>query len=207
MPVIDVKNVQPNSHAYKAEKNEKVEREKVKSVVRDGVSSTKKSLGQKFVDAFIKTNKDDIRNYVLKDVIIPAVGGAVLDVVSMMFFGKTNGGYYSGKSSYTSYSSAYKNSGPSKYFYGNDKKYEENKNVDYRNIILNTRRDAESVLDEMHRRIEVYGYVTVAELLQLVDVIGNYTDNNWGWKSHDDIGLQRVGNGFLIKVTEARYVG
>lgn len=206
MPVIDVKNVQPNSHTYKAEQNEKIEREKIKPIIQNGVASTKKSLGQKFVETFIKTNKDDVKDYILKDVIIPAVGGAVLDVISMMFFGKTNGGYYSGKNSYTPYSNAYKSSGSSKFSYGNEKRYEENKNIDYRNIVLNDRRDAESVLDEMHRRIEQYNYVTVAELLQLVGVVGSYTDNNWGWTSHDDIGLQRVRNGFLIKVSEARYI-
>lgn len=207
MPVINTDNLKPNSHTYKNEEKKGNERERPKAVIENGVASTKKSLGQKFMGMFVKTDVDDIKSFVLRDVIVPAIGNGILDVISMAFFGETSSRSYNFKKGYTSYSSKYQSANSTRYSYGNKDHYEEDKDVDYRNIILRDRRDAERVLDEMHRRIEIYGYTTIGELFDLIGVAGKYTDNNWGWKNHDDIGLQRVSSGYLIKVTEARYVG
>lgn len=206
MPVIDTSNLKPNSNVYKNEEKKQDSKERPKQVIKSSVVSTKKSLGQKFMSMFIKSDVDDIKSFIVKDVIIPGVGNAILDVISMAFFGETSGRSYNFKKSYTPYSRSYQNVS-SKYSYGNKDHYEENKDLDYRNIILRDRRDAEAVLNEMHRRIEVYGYTTIGELFDLIGVAGKYTDNNWGWKDHNDLDLQRVSSGWLIKVAEARYVG
>lgn len=207
MPVIDTINLKPNSRTYKNEENKQEQKERPKRVIKDSVVSTKKSLGQKFMSMFIKSDVDDIRSFIIKDVIIPGIGNAILDVISMVFFGETNGSSYKFNNSYTSYSKKYRTASNTKYSYGNGDHYEENKDLDYRNIVLRDRRDAEAVLNELHRRIEVYHYATIGELFDLIGVAGKYTDNNWGWKDHNDLDLQRVSNGWLIKVAEARYVG
>lgn len=206
MPVIDTSNLKPNSYTYKNEEKQQESKERPKQVIKSSVVSTKKSLGQKFMSMFIKNDVDDIKSFIVKDVIIPGVGNAMLDVISMAFFGNTIRQSYNFKQSYTPYSKSYQNVS-SNYSYGNKNHYEENKNLDYRNIVLRDRCDAEAVLNEMHRRIEVYGYTTIGELFDLIGVAGKYTDNNWGWKDHNDLNLQRVSNGWLIKVSEAGYVG
>ena len=43
-------------------------------------------------------------------------------------------------------------------------------------------------------------------LLDLVDVPGRYTDNNWGWDDDRDIGIRRVSSGYLIDVAEPKYL-
>jgi hypothetical protein len=40
-------------------------------------------------------------------------------------------------------------------------------------------------------------------MLDLMEISGKYTDNNWGWTNKGEIGLKRVNNGYLIDVAEA----
>ena len=81
--------------------------------------------------------------------------------------------------------------------------YDDDRTVDYQNIVLKRKDAAQDIVDELRRRINKYDKATVADLLDLIEVTGKYTDNNWGWTDPDDIGIRRVSNGFLIDVAEA----
>ena len=58
----------------------------------------------------------------------------------------------------------------------------------------------------MRRRIEEFDQVSVADMLDLMEMTGKYTDNNWGWTNPNDIGIRRVNNGYLIDVAEAKWL-
>lgn len=204
-----LEDIKPNSHKSR-ETISSNKREKVTPVVsKSSVVSTKKSLSQKFADTFIKEDVDDVKSWLLMDVVIPGVKNTILDMLGMMFFGG-DGGYNRrrGRNGYdrerVSYNSYYKSSYDGRTNRPNrDRERPMDTKVDYRNIILQRRDDAEKVVQEMWRRIDDYGQVSIAEMLDLMEISGKYTDNNWGWTNKNDIGLRRMSDGYLIDVAEA----
>jgi len=188
------------------------DKEPVKPVVsKSSIVSTHKSLGEKFVDTFMSETVDDVKSWLMVDVIIPGIKNTILDMLGMMFFG---GGDYSRRGhsrgydrervSYNSYySSDRRSESRSRDRRDRDDGPRRDGKIDYRNIIFRDRRSAEALVDELHRRIEDYNQVSIAEMFDLMEVTGKYTDNNWGWTRKSDIGIRRVSNGYLIDVAEA----
>ena len=62
------------------------------------------------------------------------------------------------------------------------------------------RAEAEEVLDRMSEIIDTYGAVSVADLYDLVDVSGTYTDNNYGWDNLRNAEAVRVRDGYILKL-------
>lgn len=213
MAEVKLEDIKPNSFKSKEMADPKAKTpDKVKPVVdKSAVVSTKKSLGQKFKDAFIKEDINDVKSWLIEDVVIPGVKNTILDMLSRVFFNKNSsgrgyGGYYNSSYNYggASYGSYYQSqqrpSGPP--HQGNRGYVSPNAKVDYRDIVLARRDDAERVVGEMQRRIADLGQVSIAEMLDFMEITSSYTDNNWGWKRVNDIGVRRVSNGWLIDVNE-----
>jgi hypothetical protein len=213
---LDVASAPSNSNKYK---QTQVEREEVRKVVnRENVVTTKKSVGRKFVDTFIQEDAEDIKSYVLFDVIIPGIKNLVLDIAEMAFFG-TSGGSDRGRKSkssdrtdYKSYYGGYTRSSRERdrdrrrtRDRGSDRSGRDDK-LDYQSIILKNREDAEDLIDEMRHRINKFGSCSIAELFDMIDEPSNYNDNNWGWEDERDISLRRVSKGYLIDVVKAYYL-
>lgn len=205
MATVNLDSLKPNSHEYK-------EKEKIKPVVRkDAVVKQKKTLGQTFKEHFLEDDVKDVKEYIIFDAIIPGIKNLCLDALEMFFFGGTGGRRRSGhrrdddKVSYNSYyKSSYKRRS-SRYSRDDDEDDDrDDRNVDYRDIVVKYSDDAKAVVDELRGRIDKYDQVTVAELLDSVGITGKYTDNNWGWTRKEDIGIRRVSNGYLIDVPEAK---
>lgn len=202
---LDDLNLKPNSHVSKEQKA----KPHVEPIIKkSAIVSTKKSLGQKFVDTFMTEDAADVKSWLVMDVVIPGIKNTILDMLSMMFFGGTSsrsrgrGSYSYDRPSYRQYSY---NSSRGRIVNERPEAPVSDK-VDYRNIILQRRDDAERIVDEMRRRIETYGQVSIAEMLDLMELTGKYTDNNWGWNNPRDIGVTRVANGYLIDVAEAQVI-
>ena len=167
-----------NSHKVreeqKRENKEVVERKKIEPVAK--AKTKKKSEIKKFTDVFIAEDVTSVKNYIINDVLIPAAKKAISDIVTngidMILYGEARGKDRRRDSgsrvSYTKY-------------YERDRDYDrrrERRSVyDYDDIILDTRREAEDVLNRMDDLIDAYGMVSVADLYDLVGVTGNYTDN------------------------------
>lgn len=212
---IDTSTIKPNSFKYREEQAEKQreERDKLVPVVKKGgVVSTKKPLSQKFADTFMQEDTEDIKSYILMDLIIPGVKNAVLDVIEMAFFGTTSGkrrGRDRRRDDRTDYRSCYDSPSRSERrerTRDRDRRSRRDDKLDYRNIVLLYRDDAEKVIDELHKKIRKYGSASIAELFDLIGEEINYNDNNWGWKDERDIGIRRVSRGYLIDVAEAEYL-
>lgn len=204
---IDSSTIKPNSHKYRDTQAEKRKREKLSPVVKNGgVVSTKKPLRQKFTETFMSEDMGDIKNYILMDLIIPGIKNVALDILETAFFGTKSQRRF-GNDSRTDYRSKYdsKKQGRERYE-RDDRRSRRDDRLDYRNIVLLNRSDAESVIDQLHRRIDKYGAVSIAELFDLIDEPSNYNDNNWGWTDERDIGIRRVSRGYLIDVREAIYL-
>ena len=187
-----------NSHRSK-EQNEVVEK-KVEQIAKG--KTKKKSEVKKFADTFIAEDITSVKDYIINDVLIPAAKKAITDIISngieMLLYGETRSKSKdrSTKVSYTKY-------------YDRDRDYDRPSRsrgrygYDYDDIILDTRREAEEVLDRMDDLIDNYGMVSVADLYDLVGISGNYTDNKYGWTNLRNADVQRVRDGYLLKLPKA----
>lgn len=205
----EIKMEKPDAVKYNA-KVENTTREKLEPVVsKSKIVSTKKPMWKKAWDLFIGEDPKEFRKRMVQDVLIPGAKDAVFNMVHIGLYGEaaSRRDSYPGSSIIRSYSKCY-----SSYRKENEKKrkndsYEQNEKIDYRNIRLENRIDAENLVDHMKDRIHDTGSISIAEFFDLLELPSKWTDNDWGWMDERDIGLRRVSGGnWLIDVAEARHL-
>lgn len=185
----EIPDFKPNTKVYKESQNEKqmTERKKVNKVISGTAKVKKKSDFRKFVDNFITDDLNSVRDYWIKDVIIPNVVDTIEDIVvggirtllrgeSGRRDSREHRTYYSGSPSYINYSRF------------SDRRDDRSRRTeqptrgyDQGSVVVNSRADAEAVIEQMDGIMETYGMVRVADLYDLVGMSAKYTDNNYGW--------------------------
>lgn len=161
----------------------------------------KKSNIKKFGDMIISEDVDNVKSYIIMDVIIPSVKKAILDVVSngirMILYGTVEDRDRAKprfSESHTSYRSFY-----------DDNKYESRKSYyrsayDVDDIIFPTSKKAEDVLNEMNRILGKYHIVRVFDLYECADLTPNPTDANYGWTDISSARIASDYDGFVIRL-------
>ena len=186
-----------NSHRSK-ETSEPVERKKIEPIAKG--KTKKKSEVKKLTDVFVAEDVSSVKDYILMEVLLPAAKKAISDIVTngidMLLYGETKSKDRK-KDSRVSYTNYYR-----------ERDYDRGtrtrvRGYDYDDIILDTRREAEEVLDRMDDLIDTYGMVSVADMYDLVGISGNYTDNKYGWTNLRNADVQRVRDGYLLKLPKA----
>lgn len=188
----------PNSHKSKENQKGSVPEKKVEKVIAGTAKSKKKSEIQKFAGVFLPEDVDNVKSYILFDVIIPLIKRAISDTVEAILYPEGRSGKTStaSKISYRSYYE--KPDGRRDYSAVRTKT-----GYNYDDIILDNRGEAEEVLSRMDELISTYGLVSVADLYDLVGVTGNYTDNKYGWTDIRSASVIRVRDGYMIKLPKA----
>ena len=189
-----MENYTSNSHKSKDEEKKKVPVKKVEKIT--GGSIKKKSL---IAEVLISEDIKNVKDYILTDVLIPAVKKAISDAVTngidMILYGETSSNRKDSLSSKVSYRSYY------------DRKSYSAKSrneYSYDDVVIDTRGEAEEVLMKMDELIDIYGMVSVADFYDLVGVSSNYTDNNYGWTNIRGATVVRTrNNGYMIKLPKA----
>lgn len=187
----------PNSHKYKEEQKKKVEK-----VVTGKVKTRKKSEVSKFKDVFISEDVSNVKSYIFMDVLIPAAKKAISDIVrdgiDMILYGDTRR-RSSSEASYVSYRSY------SDKDRGSDRRESSRsrRSYNYDDIILETRAEAEEVLDRLGELIDTYDVASVADLYDLIGKDCQYTDNKYGWTNIRNAEPIRVRDGYLLKMPKA----
>ena len=191
-----------NSHRAKEETSTEVVPAKKVERVATG-KTRKKNEVRKFADAFISEDVHSVKDYIIQEVLLPAAKKAISEMVSsgidMLLYGEAKSRNKDrdrgSRVSYTKY-------------YERERDYERGtrtrvRGYDYDDIILDTRREAEEVLDRMQDLVDTYGMVSVADLYDLVGISGSYTDNKYGWMHLRGADVQRVRDGYLLKLPKA----
>ncbi len=202
----------PNSNRFltkdKPTEEENLGKKKVDKVVSGSVKTKKKSSLSKFADTFIEEDKDTVVGYLLSEVLIPSFKKMVSDTIKTgidkMLYGDAEvsrsnspaskisySKYYNDKSSYSSRSSSTAPVANRRDTY------------EYNNIVLETRGDAEAVLMGMDDIIAKYEIVSVADLYDLVGIAGSYTDYKYGWTDIRSARIERVRDGYVIRMPKA----
>ena len=135
--------------------------------------------------------------------LIPTIKDAIADIitngVNMMLFGETKRSSKASNSSRVSYRSYY------------DRKDDRRSattsrarvGYDFDDIVLDTRGEAEEVLDRLTEVLDTYTIATVADLYDLVGITGAYTDNKYGWTNLRNADVVRVRDGYMLKLPKA----
>lgn len=198
----------PNSHKYKEEQKQQQsvpEEKRVRKVVKTP-AKTKTNEVRKLADIFISEDVANVKNYIFMDVIVPAIKKAIYDVVTngidMFLYGGTGKGKSSSSSgSKVSYRNYYERKDGGGYR-GSESNMSRN-GFDYEDIVFNNRGEAEAAKQEMSHVISRYGVVTVADLYDMGDRTAPYTSNKYGWRDVSNVEIQRVRDGYILKLPKA----
>jgi hypothetical protein len=199
----------------KTEYAQEVKKEKQVAVVKGKAIKQKKSLGKKFSEAFLGEDSKSVGDYIFHDVIIPAIKSTLSDAVSggieMLLFGERRSGSrnYSrnGSKTYTSYSSYYGGRDRDR-----DRRDDRGGNFsrgsrarhDFDDILFESRGEAEDVLSHLVDLTIDYGVASVADFYDLSGIESQFTDNKYGWTNLRDACTDRVRNGYIIRLPQAK---
>lgn len=192
------------SNSHKSKEKQRHPEKKVEKVITGTAKPRKKNEIQKLADVFISEDIEDVKSYILMDVLIPAIKKAIYDIItigsSKLIYGETDHEKRSSTASKVSYRSYYDKRDDRK-----DSGTRMRNGYSYDDIILDSRGEAESVLSRMDELISTYGLVSVADLYDLVGIDGSYTDEKYGWTNirNADVIRVRNGNGYLLKLPKA----
>lgn len=188
-----------NSHKSREEASKK----KVEPVVT-GKAVKRHNAKRKLTDTFISEDLSNVKSYIVMDILVPAVKKAVSDIVTngidMILYGETGRSTKEKRRSNVDYVSYSRYSDRDR-----DDRRSSRSSIGYTydDIILDSRREAEEVLDKLYELLDQYGVVSVADYYDLVNVSGEYTDNNYGWTHLRNAEIIRDRDGYVIKLPKA----
>lgn len=187
-------NYQSNSNRSKRKVvEEKNKADKVNKVVKGKVKTKKKNS---ILSSFINDDVQDIKTYIIEDVLIPTIKKTITDVVKnsidMFFYGEVHKPSRT-NSSRISYSS----------YYDRDRERESRtrrNSLLIDDIVLESRAEAEEVLDRLDEMIEEFGMASVLNLYDLIGVTAPFTADKYGWTDIRNATAVRVRDGYLLKL-------
>lgn len=193
----------PNSYKSKAMAKEKLPEKKVEKVIKGNANIKKRSELSKVKDMFISEDARNVKSYVILDVLIPAIKKAVSDIVTngidMILYGETGHSKKSSPVGGISYRNYYDRKDDD-YRYGGSRARTGYSQDD---IIVDSRGEADEILERMDELIATYGVVSVADLYDLAGITCAYTDNKYGWTSIRNAEVRRVRDRYVIKMPKA----
>jgi hypothetical protein len=197
----------PNSHKYKEEqKNAAPEEKRVQKVVK-GAVKTKTNEVRKFADIFISEDITSVKNYIFMDVLVPAIKKAIYDIVTngidMFLYGGTGKGKSSSPSgAKVSYRNFYEQKNSTSGYRGSESSKNQS-GFDYDDLEFENRGDAEAVIGQMQGAIGRYGFVTVADLYDMVDLPTPYTSQKYGWMDVSSAEVIRFRGKYRLRLPRA----
>lgn len=194
---------QPNSHRSKesgrtTKNNEKKRAEKV---VKGKVRTKKKSELQKLKSNIISEEAADLKSYIFSDILIPSIKDVIEDTVinsvRMLLRGETNtrraGSSGVSRISYNKISDSR----------SRERSYSTSRarvGYSFDDVVLETRGEAEEVIDNLEEMLDMYGIVSIADMYDLVGIEPRNTDFKYGWTNIRNAEPVRVSDGYLLKM-------
>ena len=193
---------QSNSHRTKElAAQEKPAERRTEKVVTGGTKLRKKSTLAKTVNASRRGDVDYVKRYVLMDVLIPTIKRTISDVVrnavDMLLGVNTTPRSSSPAGTRISYRS---------YYDARDDRRESTSlrprytPYSYDDVVFDRYDDAAEVLLRMRELVSRFDAVSVADLFDMTGHAGNYTDNKYGWTDLSDARVERVSDGYIIRL-------
>lgn len=198
-----IDDYKPNSNKFRADQNNAVQKRAVEKVVRGQARVKKKNGVSKIAGSFLSEDIHTVGNYILKDVLVPAIKDFIEDSITngirMILRGDAGPRKSSSTASTVSYSRYYNNKDGDRFRPTNQTQTVKS----YDDIIFDSRGDAELVLNRMDEMIDQYGIVSVADMYEMAELSGEYTYNDYGWNDIHSASIVRVKEGYMIKLPRA----
>ena len=172
--------------------------------------SSRKSLWKKVAETFAVNNIKDARDYIVTDVVIPGFfdllyDGATRGLARLIYGEKGARTRVKGRSG-TDYSTGIKRLSDGESF-KRDRRNTDDAVVsisDYNEIELETKAQAEQLLDDMCEYLDGRDVISVADMYQMAKYKGgDYTDNYWGWSSLAGAHIKRSEGGWTLVLPRA----
>jgi hypothetical protein len=196
----------PNSEASK---RLPAEERDVQQITTRKVHKKRKSLRKQFSETFIGGDLRSSINYVMFDVLLPAARDMIVDAGSAgldkLIFGESRRWRGSTPPSSGPYGHVAYNRMSSPSRLGSSQRAmsrQARARHDFDEIVLESRTEAEQVIDELFEVISRYESATVADLYQLVGLPSSHTDHKWGWIDLRGAGVSRTRDGYLLDLPD-----
>lgn len=201
---MDLNQYRPNSDASKGIQ----EREKMTTIASG--KKIPQTVGRKFMSEFLADDISNIKDYILWDVLLPAVKNAISDTITngidMLLFGQTRTRGSNTVKRITPYSSLYSGTSSNRVVKYNDIQEQQSRRnrglagYSYQEVVLSSRPEAEDVLAHMRIYLEKYGVVSVSDLYDAVGEVPEMIDTKWGWTDLTGACVQRCSDGYLLRM-------
>lgn len=189
-------------------------------VITGKVIERKPSAVKRLRETFIRGDATSVMGYIVYDILVPVIQDTFVDVVTMgierAIFGDTRGGSPSrrargasssnGATGYVNYGNFSK---PGDRYGSQQQGRQLSQNaratLNFNEIILETRPEAESVIEHLAILIDQYQVAKVADLYDILKVTNSdFTAHKWGWDSMVGASVDRVrGGGYLLNLPRA----
>lgn len=182
-----------------------VSRERIEKVITGNAKIRTNSV-RKFADSFFAEDISTVKSHLRDDVFIPEIKKLIVnlikDGVDIFFNGRVTRGDKRDRfaGDYVSYNNRYtvRNDDRKQFESGRT-----NNRFDYESIVFETRGQAAAVLDTMRSVIRQYGFVTVSEMYEMVELTAPFTANNYGWLDISTATVEHVYGGYIIRLPKA----
>lgn len=186
-------------------RDEPEEKREVKKVISGDIQKQKKPLGTRFMETFIGGDSRSVWTSVAQDVLIPAAKDMVSDAVSQgierMLFGdsrRSRGSRPSDRGGYTSYNRMSDSRRPLRDEPRRESTVRARSRVNFDEYVLESRAEADTVLDEMSMMLDKYAVVSIADFYNLIGVTADYTDEKYGWTDLHSADVIRRRRGWVL---------
>ena len=180
----------------------------IKRVTTGDPIRKKKPLGKKIKEVFIEGTVEAAVRYVTFEVLIPAARDMIIEAGTQGMEKLFRGDSYRRRSnpppsgptgvvSYNRYAMGSRQTGPQRTMSRRSRSRH-----DFDEVILESRVEAEEVIDKLYEVVSQYGAATVMDLYELVGLASSHTDNKWGWTSLRGAGVSRSHGGYLLDLPE-----
>jgi hypothetical protein len=200
---IPIKNYPSNSHKERDITPDKAVEKNIEKVISGTVVQRKKSWTSRIKETFVGDDARSVGSYILMEVLIPAAKTMISDAASQgverMLFGDARPRSSSSRSSnYTSYNRMY--SGAKDNYRDEPRKISQRARAthDFGEVVLDSRGEAEGVLERLIEIVDKYDVATVSDLYDLVGITGSFPDDKWGWGDLRGASVRRVRDGYLL---------
>lgn len=193
-----------NSHTEKTKKPS--DAKKVEAVVQGKVTQRRRPLGKRLSEVFVQGEAKSVWSYVAFDILIPAAKDAVADAVSQgahrMLFGESGvgprGARGTGGATRVAYQKISNGIAASRPDPRTQMSRRGRQTHNFDEVILETRAEAENVIDQLFEIVSTYEVASVSDLYGLCGITPSYVDDKWGWTDLRGAGVTHIRGGYLL---------
>ena len=190
----------------KAQKEKKIER-----VTQSEVVQKPKGMGRRLKDLFVGADFKGVTEYVVGDVLLPALKNMIVDAGSrglerIFFRGQAPRRYTPIGGTRVTYNSpvqrSYDPRGTSSVMLPGQPPRNQGRR-DSNEIMFATRSDADAAIESFSVILDKYEAVSVSDLHDMVGLPASHTDQKWGWTSAAGVSIRQTRDGYVLDLPPA----